>query len=517
MADTLQSIYDSLTSDREDYLKRGRESSEVTLPYILTEQGSNQSTKFANPYSSVGGQGVQNLASKLITTLFPTNTSFFDIVLDAEVKRQYEEQSGATKGEVERALKQITAQVNSHIDTSNYIPTLYTSFLHLLITGNILLWNKDDNLVQYPLDAYVVQRDKKGSILQIVCTEMVSPKTLTDEVITACQLDATAKEYTLYTGAILEEGKYKVYQEINDLIVPGSETAYKRDALPFLALQFTNSTTDQHYGRSLIDTVISDLNVLDGLTKAVLQVSAVSSKLLLMVNPTAEVDVNKLSNAKSGDFILMKPDDVQALQFDKNNDLSVAYNVMQTIEARLQKVFLMPSDALNNKQMTATEIRFVAVQLETALGGVYSNMQNQLQLPLLRIVVNELTRKGVIPEIPTTDGNVNIKIVAGFSGIGQSRDLENLNGLVTLISNLGDDAVATYVNIGEMITRFANALNIDTQDLVKTQDEIQQEQQAQQQAQERAMLMETMQQGAVANMDAEAKATNQPQPQQPVQ
>lgn len=504
--ESLQTLYGKLQTHRTNYLERGRDSSEYTLPFILPREGSSSATDFKNPYSSVGGNGIQSLSSKLVSTLFPTNTPFFDIVLDPGVKARYEQETGVTQGDLQQSMGKITTTVNTYIDTSNYRSVLYSCFLHLLITGNVLLFVKDEKLVLYPLDSFVINKDKAGNLLEIICMEKVSVKSLKEDVITACQLDTTQEEdYVLYTGAVIEEGQFHFRQEINEMEVPGSETTYTNQSLPFIPLQYINSSTDENYGRSLVDTVISDLKVLDDLTKAVLEVSAVSSKMIMLVNPSAEVNVDKLSKAKSGDFVLMKQDDVTALQFQKNNDLGVAYNVIQTIENRLMKVFLYPSDNLNKKDMTATEVRWHATQLEQSLGGAYSNLQNQLQMPLLRIIISQLTKKKIIPEIPTDNDMVSIKIVAGLSGLGQSRDLQALNGFISLVGSLGEQAMAS-INTSEIITRFANALSIDTAGLVKTKEQMQQEQQQAQQAQERQMLMQAVQQGGVANMQAEAQA-----------
>lgn len=504
--DELQTRYDKLIVDRQNYLDRGRDSSELTLPFILPQSGSNSATEFKNPYSSVGANGIQSLASKLVSTLFPTNTTFFDIELDPSIKLQYEQQSGVTQGDLEQAMQKITSTVNTYLDTSNYRSVLYSAFLHLLITGNSLLYVKDENLVLYQLDSYVVDKDKAGNILEIICTEKVSVKSLSDEVITACQLDsASSEDYILYTGARLENSKYKFYQEINKIIVPNTETTYSKQTLPFLVLQYINSSTDENYGRSLCDSIISDLKVLDELTKSVLEVSAVSSKLIMLVNPNSEIDVRRLTNAKSGEFVLANADHVTALQFQKNNDLSIAYNVIQTIENRLMKIFLYPSDSLNQKNMTATEVRWHAAQLEQSLGGAYSNFQNQLQMPLLRIVISQLASKKAIPEIPMNNDMVNVKIVSGLSGLGQSRELESLNGFISLVANLGEQAMAS-INQSELIKRFANSLSIDTKDLIKTDEQLQSEQRAAQQAAERQQLMNTVQSGAEANMSEEAKA-----------
>ena len=86
MADTMdttaKSRYEKLASTREKFLERARDSSELTLPFLIPPQEAGEHTKYATPYQGIGARGVNNLASKLLLAMVPVQTSFFKLQVD---------------------------------------------------------------------------------------------------------------------------------------------------------------------------------------------------------------------------------------------------------------------------------------------------------------------------------------------------------------------------------------------------------------------------------------------------
>ena len=69
--------YDKLAKSRNNYLNRAEEASRLTIPQLYTGQYDNDSdgNSYPNPYQSLGARGVNNLANKIILTLFPPATA----------------------------------------------------------------------------------------------------------------------------------------------------------------------------------------------------------------------------------------------------------------------------------------------------------------------------------------------------------------------------------------------------------------------------------------------------------
>ena len=67
----------------------------------------------------------------------------------------------------------------------------------------------------------------------------------------------------------------------------------------------------------------------------------------------------------------------------KFNDFRVAQESAQKIEERLAAAFLLNSSVQRDaERVTAEEVRFMAQELESTLGGVYSVLSQEFQLPL---------------------------------------------------------------------------------------------------------------------------------------
>ena len=74
-------------------------------------------------------------------------------------------------------------------------------------------------------------------------------------------------------------------------------------------------------------------------------------------------------------------------------------------------------------------------------------------------------------------------IVTGIEALGRGQDLNKLDVfLAGVAQQLGPQALAQFVDLREYIDRRAASLGIDTENLIKSQEQIAAEQQAQQQA-----------------------------------
>ena len=124
----------------------------------------------------------------------------------------------------------------------------------------------------------------------------------------------------------------------------------------------------------------------------------------------------------------------------------------------------------------------MANELENSLGGIYSILTQEFQLPYLKRRMHMLVRSGKVPKLP--DKIVQPKIVTGLQGLGRGNDRNKLIEFIGTVSQaLGPEAMQTYINVDEAIKRLATSIGIETANLVKTQEQISQELQAQQQQQ----------------------------------
>jgi hypothetical protein len=122
----------------------------------------------------------------------------------------------------------------------------------------------------------------------------------------------------------------------------------------------------------------------------------------------------------------------------------------------------------------------MAQELETALGGVYSILSQEFQLPLVRLLLARLESTGKMPKMPKD--SIKPQIVTGLEALGRGQDLNRLAQFLTYLQPLGPQVIAENLNVEDYLDRLAASLGIDTGGLVKTQEQKAMEQQAAMQA-----------------------------------
>tara|TARA_R110002020_G_scaffold167780_6_gene356282 strand:- start:6608 stop:8200 length:1593 start_codon:yes stop_codon:yes gene_type:complete len=472
-----------LEGEREDYLTRAREVSSLTIPFLVPPDGSTGNTRLPTPYQGTGAEGVNNLASKLVLTLFPPSAPFFRLVEDPATVRDLGEQQGLDEQGMRELVADVKADISvmeqeiaTEIESRSIRPAIFEVFRHLIVAGNALIRWEDSSMRVFPLDQYVIKRDGSGAILCVVTCERLSASSLPDGVTAP----PDAKEVKLYTAAErTKDGEYRVWQEIEDKIFnPGTVS---KDELPYIAPRMFE-LLGESYGRGLGEHYLGDLVSLEALSRSIVQASAAAAHLVWLVNPNGFTKVSELQKARTGAYIPGLRSDVEALRLDKGADLSISANTAERIERKLHRAFLLNSAIQRDaERVTAEEIRYLAQQIEAAHGGTYSLMNEQLQLPIARRVMNDMEKQGRLPQLPK--GVVEPKVITGIEGLGRSAELDRLRTLLAVATDhLGVEEVGRRVNGTNLLKRIAAATGVDDSGLWRSEEELAAEAQAAQQA-----------------------------------
>ena len=113
----------------------------------------------------------------------------------------------------------------------------------------------------------------------------------------------------------------------------------------------------------------------------------------------------------------------------------------------------------------------MAQDLEDALGGMYTVLAQEFQLPLVTLFSARMEKRKGVPKLPADLDNPTI--TTGVDALGRGQDLKNLdNFLIGLGENFGPEVIGRYVNFGEAIKRRAAALGIDTEGLIRSEEEV---------------------------------------------
>jgi len=468
--------YNQLTSSRTQFLDTAVECSELTLPYLVTQDDNYKGKRtLLQPWQSVGAKAVVTLSAKLMLATLPPQTSFFKLqVRDDKLGETLDPQM---RTELDLSFSKIERLIMDYIAASSDRVIVHQALKHLIVSGNALIFMGKDGLKHYPLQRYVVNRDGNGNVIEIITKELVSRKVLG---IAPPPNDKPTGEYganeddaEVYTCVKMDEssGNWKWHQEVDDMILEGSQSSAPKKASPWLVLRF-NTVDGEDYGRGRVEEFLGDLRSLNGLSQALVEGSSVASKVIFLVSPSATTKPGTLAKAGNGAIIQGRPEDVGVVQVGKTADFATAANLAAAIERRILEAFLV-MNIRNAERVTAEEVRLTQLELEQSLGGIFSLLTVEFLVPYLNRTLLILQRSNQIPRLPKDV--VRPKIVAGINSLGRGQDNEALTRFLgTVAQTLGPEALTEFIDPSEAIKRLAAAQGIDVLNLVRTEDQLQQ-------------------------------------------
>ena len=495
-----KSRYDTLKSERDQYLNVAEEASRLTIPYLVHEDEQIQGMRnLKTPWQSVGAKGVVTLSAKLMLSLLPPQTSFFKLQVDESKLGDYGPEG---KSELDLAFAKIERTILEKIAASDDRVVVHQAMKHLVVAGNALVFMGKKNLKLFPLSRYVIDRDGNGNVIEIVTKERISKKLIQELVPDLENKNTTdygedkTENCDVYTHVKIYGSKVTWHQEVYDKIIPKSQGKAPLSATPWLPLRF-NTVDGESYGRGRVEEFIGDLKSLEALSQALVEGSAAAAKVVFTVSPSSSTKPQTLAQAGNGAIVQGRPDDIGVVQVGKTADFATAAQMIQQLEKRLSDAFLILS-VRQSERTTAEEVRMTQMELEQQLGGLFSLLTVEFLVPYLDRKLNVLQRNGTIPHIPKD--YVNPTIVAGINALGRGQDRESLGMfLQTIAQTIGPEAIMQFINPDEVIKRLAAASGIDVLNLVKSMQEIQGEQQ--QQMQQQMAMQEQQNAPAMAAVD----------------
>lgn len=488
MRGSLEQKYQELETFRDPYLQAARDNAVITIPALIPpeDNGVKRTRKtLRQPDDSTGSRGVNNLASKLLIALLPTNAPIFRMVInDFTVKNKLNAQVGAEgTSEVQKALAQIERAGMQEVDASGVRGPAFVMLQHLLVAGNYLFFTDPQTGASrgWPLHSYVVERDRMGNTLRIVIKEEMAFVALDDKLQAAVATKAskTVEEYRkdgdqevpVYTGIeMVENDRFVVWQEVCGETVEGSEGQYTGDTNPYNALRLI-TVDGEDYGRAYVSDLYGDLFNANELRRATVAWSKAASKVVYLVKPNATTKPLTLTKAKSGDFVQGNKDDITVLSIEKAQDFNVASTVYADIKRSLEIAFLLNSAVQRDaERVSAEEVRAVIEEINTGLGGMQSLLSNEFQLPYVKGLIARMERKKMF-KLPKNI--VKPTIVTGVAALGRSQDLQNLVQALNALSVLNGVPPEFRGRIKSMdfINRVFAAAGVDPDGLVMDDEE----------------------------------------------
>lgn len=505
----LHSIWETMNARKNALIERCEQYAVWTVPSVCPQEEESESEQTKGNVA-IGARLVNHLANRIVDTMFPSDRPFFSLPLTPEAENKLsEELEEEEKNKYLRDIKKVTAAIEDtamrKLNLTSYRPIAVQAVQHLIITGNAVIHRTEDDMrTVYGVKDSSVTRDVKGRLVNCMLRDSRMFGTLSTEMQERLTEDGK-KEYkqedpvTVYTYYYLDRTtkKWTRLQGIDTIVLMNTKKTYAKVDLPILSLTW-NLSRGENYGRGLVEDHSVTFHNIDVTTLAMIDLINIAADVKFLVNPASTMDVVEWNEAERGAYLPGRPDDITTPQFPKRLEIDIMSSAIQRWEQELAQSFLLNSSGVRDaERVTAEEIRFVARELESAFGGLYSALALGWQH---REATYLISKVNFSVEGPNGTKNFDVVVTTGLESLSREGQLDNLRaaiGDLQLMDAVPEDlrnvmdrrafAEFVFTNRGMKIGQF-----------ILTQEQIEQQQRAAQQAQQAQQQAEGAQQVAVA-------------------
>lgn len=457
-----------------------------TLPHLfadpLQDASAVNSQTLVHDFQSAGGLLVNNLSSKLTQALFPPNVPFFKTQAGEDLLRQASSM-GLSPTDVNNLLAKADRSATERLFLHSATHKLNRIIKLLIVTGNALLYrDPSGKMIVWSLRSFAVRRDADGEWRTIVLKQLFRY----DALPVAIQNDLAAKKpgvgskpdrmIELYT--LIERAPGQVNERVTvkteaEGVRCGPESSYPAHLSPWV-LATWNLADGEHYGRGLVEDFTGDFAKLSLVSEQLGLYELEALSILNLVDESKGSVADDYKEADSGEFVRGSVDGVKSYERGDYNKIVAIRNSLGEVFQRLASAFMWTGNMRDAERVTAEEIRATAREAENTLGGVYSLLAEQLQVPLAYLCLSELdagltqglVSKGMRPTIMT-----------GIPALTRSITVQNLlaavqeiNAIIPLLAG-----VDQRVDPQKVVDMILNSRGVDTSLLFKSPEQLAEE------------------------------------------
>lgn len=497
--------WSQMCAERSALMRRLEIYAAYTLPKLLPPIGWDANTdELSHDFQSVGAQSVNHLANKIMLALFAPSRPFFRLDASTSVIAQMAA-IGMPAEQLTEQLAKAEKESVKELDRRALRPKLYEAVKNLIVLGNVLVCMDKETMRVVGIRKYAVRRSLSGEVLEL----LMADKVVFDELAPDVQATvnrfvrwAGDREVTLYKWIRRNAaGDYELEQWVDQYKLPKQFNGkWPIDKLPYRVITW-DLADNANYGTGLVEDYKGDFAGLTALTKAQVIGAILASEFRWLVNPAGMTKPEDFETSENGSAIPGVEGDVTLVQSGKAGDLAITKDMAAEYVNRIGRGFLLGSTMVRDaERVTAEEIGLIAQELETSLGGAYSRLAVDFQLPLatwlMRAIGVSIKGKQFVPSI-----------VTGLDALSRTGDLAELKAWLAdmaAMATMPPDLQAR-LNMDAIALALAAPRRIDVKGYIKPPEQVQQEQ-----AQQRAS--DTQQYANQRGIDAEAEAAvKQPQ------
>lgn len=486
MHDTARGRWEALDAKRSGLISRCERYAELTIPSVFPADGYDESSdEMSHSLHSVGAQATNNLVNKMMLAMFAPSRPFMRIELPPQSKNellqalqmeesQFREEMSLAEMEAIRVLDRISAR-----------PKLYDLMSQLIVTGNALRYMDGDVMRILSLKNFVSRRNTRGEVIEILIKERTEISELPEEVQQFAQgTEDTEIDYYRWwkwDGKVFVETQYCDATLVD---LPKYKGQYKRKDMP--ATHHVWRIADgSNYGIGHVEDCIGDLEGLEQLSEAEVNGAILASEFRWLANPGGMTRPEDVKNSINGDVIPGIDGDLALVSAGAiAGALQVVSVSAEKYVRRIGAMFLLSSGVQRDaERVTAEEIRLVANELETGLGGIYSRLAIDLQLPLAWWLIQR------VDSDVFKDSDFEPVIVTGLDALSRNGDLENARLFIQDVVQITTmpPEVQQYLKLDNIFSALAAGRGLRASEFINKQEDVdrkQQEMQQQAQAQQ---------------------------------
>ena len=427
----ISNIWATMDTDKGDLIERSEAYARWTVPAIMPPEGM-EGQEQSKGNVPTGARLVNHLANRIVEVLFPISRPFFTVALTPEAKLELEQELGEEKsGQMQEAVRDSTSRLEEvairKLKLTEYRPTAITAAKHLIVTGNVLLRRMPDGKrVIYPVSRYGVRRDILGVEREVVLSEKKRFSTFDEatkdsirEVHPNVKDEDDMELFTLYEK---KDKRWKITQEADG--VPLDTESYQNEADYDLLVLDWSLHPGEHYGRGLVEDYASTFHNIDVCTEALLDLTAITADIKFFVRPGSplSMDLAALNAAPRGTYWPGNADDISVPEMRARGDLATINELISKWEGELSQAFLL-SSVRDAERVTAAEIRMIANELESAFGGLYSQLAQSWQQREAEYAISKVDFEA---EIGKDSATFEVLVTTGLESLSREGQIDNL-------------------------------------------------------------------------------------------
>jgi hypothetical protein len=430
-----RSTWTRLDGKRQSMMRRLEKLAGYTLPHLLLPDGwdANDSGA-AHDYQSIGAQCVNHLATKLMLSMFAPTRPFMRLDASQQLKAAAA-QAGIKEDDLQNLLSQGERAAVKELDSMALRPKLFDLFKNLEVLGNVMLILPEDTQDEprvVGLRRFVVKRSLDGMIHTVVIREQVQKDELSDEAqaLVPKKSDSSLCEHFIMLKR-MGKSTYEVSQWIDEHRIPGKDRTFEYENLPYRVIAW-NLADYADYGTGLAEEYMGAFAALSSVSASTIRAAVLAGEFRWLANPAGMTRPEDFEASENGQCLPGQEGDLTLVQAaaEVANAVNINRQLAQDYTNVLGRGFLMAGAVTRDaERVTAEEIRMIATELETGLGGAYSRLAVDVQLPLGKYLLRRI-------KLEMPGDSITPTIVTGLDALSRNGDLEALKAYINDVATI---------------------------------------------------------------------------------